>query len=299
MNLINEILLASNSSLESFWHALRQYQFLQYALLAGVLGSIACGVVGAYVVVRRITYIAGGIAHCVLGGIGAALYLQKVHNLPWLQPMFGAVAAALLAALIIGYVSLKAKQREDTVIGALWAIGMAAGIMFISQTPGYSVDPMSYLFGNILLVTSFDLWIIAILDVVVVTLGILFYRQFLAVCFDQEYARTRGLNVDFYYLLLLTLTALTVVLLVSIVGVVLVIALLTLPVAVAGRFAQRLWQLMILAAALTVIFTTAGLALSFKPDLPPGATIIIISGAAYLITTAAFTLKSRLTKSQN
>ncbi|MCP4711256.1 MAG: metal ABC transporter permease [Planctomycetes bacterium] len=297
MNIINEILLASSSSLDSFWQALQQYQFLQYALLAGVLGSIACGIVGSYVVVRRITYIAGGIAHCVLGGIGAALYLQKVHNIHWLQPMLGAVAAALLAALIIGCVSLKAKQREDTVIGALWAVGMATGIMFISQTPGYNINPMSYLFGNILLVTSSDLWIIAILDVVVVTLCVLFYQQFLAVCFDEEYARTRGLNVDFYYLLLLTLTALTVVLLVSIVGIVLVIALLPLPVAVAGRFASRLWQLMILAALLTLLFTTAGLALSFKPNLPPGATIIILAGAAYLITTIAFTIKSRLKKS--
>ena len=297
MNILNEILLASNSTLDSFWQALQQYQFLQYALLAGVLGSVACGMVGTYVVVRRITYIAGGIAHCVLGGIGAALYLQKVHNLHWLQPLFGAVLAALLAALIIGYVSLKAQQREDTVIGAMWAVGMAVGVMFISQTPGYNVDPMSYLFGNILLVTRADLWTIAILDIVVVTLGLLFYKQFLAVCFDQEYARTRGLNVDFYYLLLLVLTALTVVLLVSIVGIILVIALLTLPAAVAGRFARRLWQLMILAALLTILFTTAGLALSFSPNLHPGATIIIISGAAYLLTTIAFALKARLKKS--
>jgi len=296
MNSINDILLASGGGVDSFWQALLEFKFLQYALLAGVLGSVACGMVGTYVVVRRITYIAGGIAHCVLGGIGAALYLQKVHNIQWLQPMFGAVAAALLAAFIIGYVSLKAKQREDTVIGALWAVGMATGILFIYQIPGYTIDPMSYLFGNILLVTKSDLWIIAILDIVVVTLGVLFYKQFLAVCFDQEYARTRGINVDFYYLLLLALTALTVVLLVSIVGIVLVIALLTLPVAVAGRFARRLWQLMILAAVLTGLFTTTGLVVGYTLDLRVGATIIIISGAAYLLTTTTFTIKSRLTK---
>ena len=266
-----------------FLEAVARYSFMQNALAAGLLASVACGIVGTYVVVRRITYIAGGISHCVLGGIGAALYLQKVHGWTWLHPMYGAVVAALLAAAIIGLVSLRAKQREDTVIGALWAVGMAIGVLFIAKTPGYSQDLMSYLFGNILMVSPGDLWLIGALDLLVVLLGLAFYNQFLAVCFDEEFSRVRGLRVEFYYLLLLGLTALTVVLLVTVVGVVLVIALLTLPVAVAGIFARRLWQMMILATLFSAVFTTAGLAVSYGSDLPSGATIVILAGAVYLV----------------
>ena len=269
--------------MSEFLDALTRHAFLQNALLAGVLASVACGVVGTYVVVRRITYIAGGIAHCVLGGMGAALYLNRVHGLGWLQPLHGAVVAALGAAMIIGLVSLRARQREDTVIGAVWAVGMAAGVLFIARTPGYAQDLMSYLFGNILMVTRGDLWLIAGLDVVVVAVGLLFYNPLLAVCFDEEFARVRGLPVEFYYLLLLALTALTVVLLVTVVGIVLVIALLTLPVAIAGHFARRMWQMMILATIISIALTTTGLAVSYTPDLPAGATIIVLAGAVYLV----------------
>ena len=276
-----------------FLDAAAHYSFMQHALLAGLLAAVACGIVGTYVVVRRITYIAGGIAHCVLGGIGAALYLQRVCGWTFIRPLHGAVVAALLAAMIIGLVSLRAKQREDTVIGALWAVGMAAGVLFIARTPGYSQDLMSYLFGNILMVTAGDLWLIAILDVLVVAVALLFYNQFQAICFDEEFARVRGIRVEFYYLLLLALTALTVVLLVSVVGIVMVIALLTLPVAVAGYFARRLWQMMVLAIGFSILFTTAGLAVSYKPDLPAGATVIILAGAVYLLVTIASRLLRR------
>jgi len=266
---------------------------MRNALLAGLLASVACGVVGTYVVVRRITYIAGGIAHCVLGGIGAAYYLQRAKGWEWFDPMYGAVGAAILAALIIGLVSIRAKEREDTVIGAGWALGMATGILFISRTPGYNADLMSYLFGNILMVSSRDLWLIGALDVVVVALGLLFYNQFLGVCYDEEFAKLRGIKVQLYYMLLLCITALTVVLLVTVVGVVLVIALLTLPIAVAGYFSKTLWQMMGFSIIFSVIFTTGGLALSYKPDLPSGATIIVLSGAAY-IAALAFSQLRRL-----
>jgi len=265
-----------------FIDALLHHNFMQYALLTGLLASVACGVIGSYIVVRKITYIAGGISHCVLGGMGAVQYLQKVHGWPWLNPLYGAVAAALAAALIIGIVSLRWKQREDTVIGALWALGMATGVLFISQTPGYTQDLMSYLFGNILMVTPGNLYLLAALDVLVVALGLLFYNQFLAVCFDEEFAGVRGLNVEFYYLLLLCLTALTVVLLTTVVGIVMVIALLTIPVAVAGEFSKSLRQMMVLSALFTVLFTTAGLALSYSPNLPAGATIIVLAGICYI-----------------
>ncbi len=261
------------------------YPFLQHALLTGILASVACGIIGTYVVVRRISYIADGIAHAVLGGMGAALYIQKVHQMPGVLPIHGAIVTAIFAAIIIGLVSLWAKQREDNVISAIWAVGMAAGIIFISRTPGYSEDLMSYLFGNILLVSSTDLWTLAGLDFVILVIGVLFYNQFLAVCFDDEFARLRGLNVEFFYLLLLCLTALTVVVLSTVVGIVMVIALLTLPIGIAALYSATLWRMMILSAILCAAFTTSGLALSYGPDYPAGAATIIIAGAAYLATT--------------
>ena len=267
-----------------FLKDLPRYPFLQHALLVGVLAGVACGIIGSYVVTKKISYIAGSISHTVLGGLGAARYFQVVHGWDWFDPLYGAVLASLIAALAIGLVSMKARQREDTVIGALWAVGMAAGILFISQTPGYSEDLMSYLFGSILMVSTQDLWLIAGLDLLVVIVAALFYNQFLAVCFDEEFARLRGVRVEAFYLLLLCMTALTVVLLVTVVGIIMVIAIITLPAAVAGEFMKRLWHMMLLSALLTVAFTTAGLALSYGPNLPAGATIIVIAGAAYLVS---------------
>jgi zinc transport system permease protein len=265
-----------------FLEAVLTHAFMRNALLTGVLASVACGVIGTYVVVRRISYIAGGIAHSVLGGIGAALYLQRVHGVHGLDPLHGALVAAILAAFIIGFVSLRAKERVDTVIGAVWAVGMASGILFLSRTPGYGEDLMSYLFGNILMVRVQDLWLIAALDVVVVAAGLLFYNEFLAIAFDEEFARVRGVNVDFYFLFLLLLTALTVVLLVSVVGIVMVIALLTIPAAVAGRIAGRLSQMMALSVLVCASLCTGGLAISYRSDLPAGATIILLAGVLYL-----------------
>jgi zinc transport system permease protein len=275
-----------------FFHAVIEHPFLRVALLSGLLASIACGVVGTYVVVRRITFIAGGIAHCVLGGLGAAWYLRVMHDwhvwIPWrgwepLSPLHGALVAALLAAVIIGFVSLRARQREDTVIGALWAIGMALGIIFIQMTKGQQVDLMGYLFGSVLLVSTDDLWLLGGLDLLVVLIGVLCYNQLQAVCFDEEFARLRGLHVEFWYILLLCLTAITVVLLSSVVGIIMVIALLTLPVAIAGYLCKSLWQMMLAAAVLSTIFTASGLALSYSPDLPPGAVTILLAGLVYVL----------------
>jgi len=266
-----------------FLEALVRHQFLQNALLAGVLAGLACGVVGTFVVVRRITSIAGAIAHCVLAGLGMARWAQVRLGWTWADPMLGATGAAMVAALVIGLVSLRAKEREDTVIGALWAVGMAIGILFISRTPGYNEDLMSYLFGNVLLVRGVDLWMMAALDAVVVTLSLVLFTRLQAVCFDEEFARLRGLNVEVYFLLLLTMAAITVVLLVSVVGIVLVIALLTLPVAIAGQLTSSLRSMMMAAVGISMLCTTAGLAVSYGPDLPAGATTIMVAGMAYLM----------------
>jgi len=255
--------------------------FLRYALISGLLASLAFGIIGTYVVARRISYIAGAIAHSVLGGIGIGLYLEQRTGSAWLGPLPGAVIAALLSAIIIGMVSLHAKEREDSVIGAIWAMGMAIGLLFIARTPGY-IEPMSYLFGNILLISQTDLWLVVALDLLVAGTAVLFYHKFLAVCFDEEYARLRGVRSDIYYLLLLCLTALTVVLLLRVVGIVMVIALLTLPAAVAGSFARSLGQMMVFATLFCMAFISVGLAVSYTHDLPSGPTIIIIAGATYL-----------------
>ncbi|MFQ5491610.1 MAG: metal ABC transporter permease [Phycisphaerae bacterium] len=283
--------------MSEFIEALRTQEFLRHALATGLLVSVACGVVGTYVVTRRISYIAGAIAHSVLGGLGAAGYLKAVQGWTWLEPVHGAILAALMAAALIGLVSLRGSEREDSVIGAIWAIGMAVGVVFVSKTPGYATDLMRYLFGNILLVSRDDLWLIGALDLLVVGLGVAFYRQFLAVCFDEEFARLRGVKVEFYYLLLLGLTALTVVLLVMVVGLVMVIALLTLPVAVAGHFSRRLWQMMVISTGLCALLTSGGLAVSYSPDLPPGATIILLAGAVYLLTVVGAGLGKKLYRS--
>lgn len=276
-----------------FLHALGEHAFLQYALVAGLLASVACGVMGSYVAARRITYVAGGIAHSVLGGMGLARYLQVTAGWEWLHPLYGAVIAALASAIIIGLVTLRARESEDTVISAIWAIGMAVGVIFIWKTPGYGENLMSYLFGNILMVTPESLWLIVSLDVVVVAAGVGAYRQLSAVCFDEEFARLRGVNVEAYYLLLLCLTALTVVLLTTVVGLVMVIALLSLPVAIAGRLTQSLLRMMLLGALLSALFTTVGLAISYEADLPAGATTIVLAGAAYLLTVAGSALRHR------
>lgn len=269
--------------MNEFMRAVAEYTFMRNALLSGLLASVACGVVGTLVVVRRIAFIAGGIAHCVLGGIGAAVYLQTVRGWQWFDPLYGALLSALLAAVVIGIVSMKAKERTDTVIGAVWAIGMATGVLFLSRTPGYGGDLVGYLFGNILMVRTSDLWLLGILDLVVLVSVLIYYDQLMAVAFDEEYARTRGIPVDLFFIGLLLLTALTIVLLVTAVGIVMMIALLTIPAAIAGRFATKLSHMMIWGAILTIVFTTTGLALSYSPGLPAGATVIVLSGVAYLL----------------
>jgi len=257
--------------------------FLRYALIAGILGSVSFGIVGTYVVTRRISYIAGAIAHSALGGIGAGLYLQMKVGIIWFTPLLGALVSAVASGLIIGLVSLYARQREDTVIGAIWAIGMAAGLLFLTKTPGY-VEPMSYLFGNILMISKTELFQIALLDSVIIAIGALFYNKFLAVCFDEEFARLRGIRVGFFYLLLICLTAITVVLMVTVVGIVLVIALLTLPSAVAGLFSKYLWKMMIFSSLICMLFVAVGIGLSYIYDFPTGSNIILFAGAVYLVS---------------
>ncbi len=269
--------------MSEFITALGQHAFLRQALLAGLLASVACGIVGTYVVTRRITVIAGSLAHTVLGGMGAAYWLHSVHHLEWLHPLHGAVVAALLGAGLIGLVRAHSREREDTVISALWAVGMALGVFFLFKTPGYKADLITYLFGNIVMIDPAALRMLVGLDIIILLLVLVFYYPLLAICFDEEFARLRGVRVGWLYTLLLMLIALTIVTLVYVVGIVMVIALVTLPASIAGLFVRRLWHTMILAAILSSIFTAVGLGISYGVDLPAGATIVLLTGMVYAL----------------
>ncbi len=255
--------------------------FVRNALAAGLLSSVLFGVLGAVVTVKRIAGLAGAISHAVLGGIGLALFLSARGIVPGFPPITGALIFAVISAALIGVVSLKAKQREDTVINALWAIGMSLGVLFIAKTPGYA-DPMSYLFGNILLVTRADLMLLAILDLVVVVLAWRFYPQIEASAFDEEFARTRGVPTQAVFLILLAVTAVAIVLLQTFVGIVMVIAMLTLPAGTAGFAARNLAGMMIGGTILSSVFSATGLAASWVLDLPAGAVVVVIAGAVFL-----------------
>jgi zinc transport system permease protein len=269
-----------------FWQAALTHDFMQNALAAGLLAGLACGVMGTYVVVRRMSSVSGGIAHSVLGGMGIAYFFGRA-------PLQGALAAALVAALVIGMVNLRAREHEDTIISAVWALGMAVGILFIARTPGYSVDLMSFLFGNILMVSRSDLAVLAGLDAVILCLVLVFYRQFRAVCYDQEFTRLRGIRAGALYLLLLALIALTVVLLIQVVGIILVIALLTLPAAAAAGFSRSLGPMMLGAVGVSWATTFAGLGASYAADLPSGAVIILFAGGVYLASELFQALRKR------
>lgn len=260
-----------------------QYEFMRNALMAGLLAAIACGIVGVYVVVRRIVFISGGIAHASFGGIGLGYFLG-------INPIIGALAFSLASGLAIGGITRKTQLPADTAIGVLWAIGMASGVIFIYLTPGYAPDLMSYLFGNILTVPIDNILIMLILDAVIIGITVAFYKEYLILSFDEEYAVAAGLPVERLHLLLLAMISLTVVVLIRVVGMILVIALLTFPAAMARLFTHDMKKMMILSVIFGFLFTLGGLWLSYELKLPSGATIILLSG---MVLAASFGL-SRL-----
>jgi len=269
--------------------ALMNYTFMQHAFIACILSSIGCGIIGTYVVVKRVGFLAGGIAHTVLAGMGIAYFMEG-------SPLVGAVVAALFAAIFMSFVKLRWKQHEDILVAAFWSVGMAVGILFISRTPGYSVDLMSFLFGNILLVSKADLLLMAALDIIIVSIVFLFYKQFMAAVFDEEFARLRGIKIEIYYTVLMCMVALTVVLLIQIVGLILVIALLIFPAACAAQFFHSIFKMMIAATALCMLMTVSGLSIAYQPDLPAGATIIVVAALFYVISIISSTLIKRSKK---
>jgi zinc transport system permease protein len=277
----------------SFLGDLQQHTFLQYAVAACALAAVAAGVVGSLVVVRRTTYTAAAISHCVLAGLGLARLLQRRFDVAWFTPMLGALLTALIVAVVLARMNERHGQRRDAVLSVLWSVGMALGITFLALTPGYQEDLNGYLFGSILLVGGGDLAAMALLNAVTVAVVLLFYNRLVCVAFNDELARLRGLRVGFYEGVLQVITALTVVMLVRVAGIVLAVALLTLPAATAGLLTRRLGRMMALATALALAVSLGGLALSYGPELPPGATIVELAAVVYVIVLIVTRHRSR------
>ncbi len=251
------------------------YEFLRNALLAGVLVSIACGIVGTLVVVNRLSFLSGGIAHSAYGGLGLAAFLH------W-PPITGAVLFTVLSSLLLGHVTITKKERADTFIGVVWAVGMAFGIIMIDLTKGYYVDLMSYLFGSILVVSNSNIILMIILNTVIIILVSLLFKEFLGISYDNEFAQISGMPVKLLYYILFLLIALSVVMLIQIVGLILIIALFTIPASIAEKFTKNLKRMMIIASALGVCFTLGGILLSYALNLTAGALIILLAGVSYL-----------------
>ena len=247
-----------------------QYDFIQNALIAGILISIAAGIIGSLVVVNKITFLTGGIAHSSYGGIGLAIYLG-------IPVLFGATIFAVLTAIIIAVITIKNRNRIDSIIGMMWASGMAIGIVFVDLTPGYNVDLMSYLFGSIIAVSKDDILYMSFLDLFIISVIVFFYKEILAVSYDSEFASLRGINVKFFYTLILVLAGLCVVAAIKAVGIILLIALLTIPTYLAESFASRLSSMMIISSILATVFTISGLVVSYMYDISSGASIIIVA----------------------
>jgi zinc transport system permease protein len=254
-----------------------QFEFMRHALLAGLLASVICGIMGTLVVVNRIVFLSGGIAHAAYGGIGLAFFF----GWPYLP---GTLGFAFAAAMLMATVSLEARHRADTIIGVIWALGMAFGIILIDLAPGYNVDLMSYLFGSILTVPAADLAVMLVMGILIALAVGYYYKDLLALSYDEEFARIRGVPVRRLYFGLIGTLAVTIVLVIQVVGLILVIALLTIPPYIVEQHAKSLGQMMVGASLLGGLFTVTGLWISYRYDLTSGAAIIMVSGVVFLIS---------------
>ncbi len=268
---------------------LLQYDFIQNALIAAFLVSIATAVIGSLTVVNKMVFVAGGIAHGSYSGLGLAVFLG-------FTPILGALASAVVFGVVIAMLSFHSKERIDTVIGAIWAFGMAAGIILLDLTPGYNVELMSYLFGSILSLGDFDIWMMATLDTLIVGLVILFYKEFLSVSFDSEFAALQGVNAKSFYMLMIVLISLGVIISIQAVGLILIIALLTIPPFLAERFVNSLAHMMIASFFISLIFMLSGLGLAYTYDLSSGAAVIAVASMTLFIVLALQKLLQRYKK---
>ncbi|MEA2107341.1 MAG: iron chelate uptake ABC transporter family permease subunit, partial [Bacteroidota bacterium] len=244
-----------------------EYKFIVNSLLAGIFASISCGIIGTYIVTRRMVFLSGGITHASFGGIGIGYYFG-------FNPVIAAAVFAVFSALGIELLSKKSDVRQDSVIGILWSLGMAIGIIFIFITPGYAPNLMTYLFGSILTVSTLDIILMAIISVVIILIFIFFYHIILFVAYDQEFAQTHKLPVNFINNLLISLVALTIVLNIKVVGIILVISLLTIPQSIANLFTNEFKNIIILSIVIGLVGALMGLLISYQVNIPSGASII-------------------------
>ncbi|MCD4834233.1 MAG: metal ABC transporter permease [Bacteroidales bacterium] len=246
---------------------LLQYKFITNSLLAGILASISCGIIGTYIVTRRMVFLSGGITHASFGGIGIGYFFG-------FNPIISAAVFGILSALGIEFVSKRSEIREDSVIGILWSFGMAVGIMFVFLTPGYAPNLMSYLFGSILTVSTLDILLMAGLSLILIIVFIAFYRIILFISYDQEFAKTHRIAVSLINYILISLVALTIVLNIKVVGIILVISLLTIPQSTANLFTKNFKNIIIASIVIGLIGAFLGLVISYKINIPSGASII-------------------------
>jgi zinc transport system permease protein len=265
--------------LPSFLDAL-SYEFMRNALLAGVLAAVLCGIIGPFVVVKRLAFISDGISHAAFGGMGVCFFLG-------INPLLGAVPVALGVALVLGLVSSETIRSMDALIGVLWAAGMAVGIVFVYKTPGYAPNLMTYLFGNILLASRQDLAVTLGLAACVLVTFALFFKGIVAVAFDEVFARVQGVPVRLLFCLLLSMIALSVIILIQVVGIILVVALLTIPPVISLMLWKDLRSVLAGSVLVGIGITLGGLTLSFYYDLPSGPAIIIL-GAVLLVGVYGF-----------
>jgi len=257
-----------------------QFEFMRNALMAGLLASLICGIMGTLVVVNRIVFLSGGIAHAAYGGIGLSFYFGWPY-------LVGTLGFSLAAGLGMAAVTLKAKHRADTVIGVIWAIGMAFGIILIDLTPGYNVDLMSYLFGSILTVPGTDLFIMLVMGVLIAALTVYYFQDLLAMSYDEEFAQIRGVPVKGLYFTMTAMLAVTIVMVIQVVGLILVIALLTIPPFIMEKYSKSLARMMVGSSLLGAVFTFIGLWLAYRYNLTSGASIILVAGVGFLISLVA------------
>jgi zinc transport system permease protein len=268
---------------------LLQFDFILHAIEAAFLASVTCGLIGAYIVARRMVFISGGITHASFGGIGMGYFAG-------ISPILGAAIFSVLSAVGIRMFSKQADIREDSAIGILWSLGMAIGIIFIYLTPGYAPNLMSYLFGSILTVTQADLLSMLVLALATVLIFVLFYRTILYVSFDEEYARSHNLPVEFINYLMLTLVALVIVINIRVAGIILVISYLTIPQSTANLFVNDLKKIIGLSVAISFAGSLLGLYLSYTLNIPSGATIIFVFVIIFLVARllASISRKNRI-----
>ena len=246
-----------------------EYNFISNAIIAAFLASLTCGIIGSYIVAKRMVFISGGITHASFGGIGIGYFLG-------INPIIGAMVFSVLSAFGIRLISNSKEIREDSAIGMLWSLGMAIGIIFIYLTPGYAPNLMSYLFGSILTVTRLDLLLMALLAVAVIAIFVLFYRPILFIAFDEEYAKTHKMPVEIINYLLLMLIALVIVANIRVAGIILAISFLTIPQSTANLFSNNLKSIIYLSMAISFMGSLLGLWFSYMWNIPSGATIIFV-----------------------